>query len=186
MIEENPPAAGQGGQERAGASDPQSGGAGELRTEDALGKSDEELRRLVAARLAEHVDIGSSLIAHCEHLAGLAKGDRVAPVHAAARLMRADAQVAQAFAQVAQAFAQVAQLERRSRRIVERVQPVVPKNADLNSTFVENTMDQISSLMVRYMKLYADETLGVALKDAAGDDGENDGATKEASAEATL
>jgi hypothetical protein len=179
MIEENPPAAGQGGQERAGASDPQSGGAGELRTEGALGKSDEELRRLVAARLAEHVDIGSSLIAHCEHLAGLAKGDRVAPVHAAARLMRADAQVAQA-------FAQVAQLERRSRRIVERVQPVVPKNADLNSTFVENTMDQISSLMVRYMKLYADETLGVALKDAAGDDGENDGATKEASAEATL
>ena len=175
MIEENPQAAGQGGHESVGASDLQLGGAGELRTEEALDKSDEELRRLVAARLAEQVDIGSSLIARCEHLASLPKGNRVAPLHAAARLVQADARAAQA-------FAQVSQLERRSRRIVERVQPVTPQNADLNSSFEARTLDEIGNLMIRYMKLYADETLGAALRDAAGEDGEQNGATQEAGA----
>jgi hypothetical protein len=177
MTEENPQAAGQGGQKSVGASDLQLGDAGELRTEEALDKSDEELRRLVAARLAEQVDIGSSLIARCEHLASLPKGNRVAPLHAAARLVQADARAAQA-------FAQVAQLERRSRRIVERVQPVAPKNADLNSSFEGKAIDEIMRLMLRYMKLYADETFGPALKGASGDDCEQIDAARKAGAAA--
>jgi hypothetical protein len=141
---------------------------GVLRTEDALAKSDEELRRLVVARLAEHLDIGSGLLAYCEHLACVPKGDRVAATHAASGLMRSGAMVAQA-------FAQTTQLERRSRKFIEHVQPVAPKNADLNSAFEVKTLEEIQNLMIRYMKFYAEETLGAAMK-KDGPVGEEDGA----------
>lgn len=89
-------------------------------------EADEALRRLAAERLADHLEIGISLAGHCEMLAGKTKGDRLGPVYAAARLMRANAAVAEA-------LANVAQIERRRRSIVERIQPPDPKKAELNS-----------------------------------------------------
>ena len=89
-------------------------------------EADEALRRLAAERLADHLEIGISLAEHCEMLAGKTKGDRLGPVYAAARLMRANAAVAEA-------LANVAQIERRRRSIVERIQPPDPKKAELNS-----------------------------------------------------
>ena len=138
MSMDNPQAEGQVGPESVGASDLQprnpggpppntpSGNPSELRTEDALAKSDEELRRMAVARLAEHLDIGSSLITRCEELAQVHRGDRLGPLYAAARLMNANARVALA-------LAQVGQVESRCRSIVERIQPPDPKTAELNS-----------------------------------------------------
>lgn len=88
--------------------------------------SDEELRRLAVSRLADHLEIGISLAGHCEMLAGKTTGDRLGPVYAAARLMRANAAVAEA-------LANLAQIERRRRSIVERIQSPDPKQAELNS-----------------------------------------------------
>jgi hypothetical protein len=93
-------------------------------------EADEALRRLAAERLADHLEIGISLAGHCEMLAGKTKGDRLGPVYAAARLMRANAAVAEA-------LANVAQIERRRRSIVERVQTPDPKKAELNSRLQE-------------------------------------------------
>ena len=93
-------------------------------------EADEALRRLAAERLADHLEIGISLAGHCEMLAGKTKGDRLGPVYAAARLMRANAAVAEA-------LANVAQIERRRRSIVERIQPPDPKKAELNSRLQE-------------------------------------------------
>ncbi|MGC9953585.1 MAG: hypothetical protein ABSD21_04835 [Rhizomicrobium sp.] len=89
-------------------------------------RSDEEFRRLAAERLTEYLEMGASLMARCEHLAELPKGDRLGPLYAAARLMRANALVAQA-------LANVVQVERRQRSIVERIQSPDPKIAELNS-----------------------------------------------------
>jgi len=114
-----------GGQTSADASEVQKPQA-ETSGEDSGKSSDEELRRFAAAQLADNLEMGGSLIARCEHLAELPKGDRLSPLYAAARLMQGNARVAQA-------FAEVAQLERRSRRIVERVQPSVPNSIDSNS-----------------------------------------------------
>ena len=89
-------------------------------------RSDEELRRLAAERLSEHLEMGASLVARAEHLAELPKGDRLGPLYAAARLMRANALVAQT-------LANVVQVERRRRSIVEHIQPPDPKVAELNA-----------------------------------------------------
>ncbi len=170
MIKDIPQAAGQDGHKSAVASKAQ-----EARTEDANGKSDEELRHFVAARLAEQVDIGCSFTERCEHLADLPKRDRLAAIYAAARMMRANAFVAQA-------FAQVAQVERRQKTIVERIQPFVLKTADLNSSFENKLVDELRLKMLRYMKLVADErfdpilnkTQGDAAIETSGDDGDDD------------
>jgi len=86
--------------------------------------TEDSLRRLVVERLAEHMEIGASLIARCEQLAMAQRGDRLAPIYAAARLMRAQAQVADA-------LAHVAQVERRRRSIVERIQHDQPTKEEL-------------------------------------------------------
>jgi hypothetical protein len=87
---------------------------------------DEDLRRYAVARLADHLEVGVSLAQRCEHLAAIPKGDRIAPVIAAARLMNASAAVAEA-------LGTLALVERRRRSIVERIQPPDPKQAELNS-----------------------------------------------------
>lgn len=87
--------------------------------------SDEELRRLAVSRLSKHLDVASGLVTRCEAMAKVRRGDRLGPIYAAARLMRADAQVAKA-------LAQVALLETRHRSIIERVQPPASKSPELN------------------------------------------------------
>ena len=128
--------------------------------EPSAARSDEEFRRLAAERLTEYLEMGASLIARCEHLAELPKGDRLGPLYAAARLMRANALVAQV-------LANVAQVERRSRRIIEHVQPSVPNLNDSNS-ILENSLERELRLkMLCYMKLLMAETLEPALDEAA-------------------
>jgi hypothetical protein len=93
-------------------------------------EADEALRRRAAERLADHLEIGISLAGHCEMMAGKTTGDRLKPVFAAAQLMRANAVVAEA-------LVNVGQIERRRRSIVERVQTVDSKKAELNSHLQE-------------------------------------------------
>lgn len=87
---------------------------------------DDQLRRIAAQRLLEHIETGMSLIAHCEHLANKTKGDRLGPLNAAARLLRANAGTARV-------LANTLQIERRQRSIVERIQTRKPDPAELNS-----------------------------------------------------
>jgi hypothetical protein len=131
-------------------------------TEDTIDTADmsaEQLRHHAVGRLAEYLDYGSSLVEHCEHMAALPKGDRLAPVYAAAKLMSANARVALA-------FAAVAELERRRRTIVEHIQPAVAKMTDSNSTLGNKLEQELRLKMLRYMTLIASEKLDPALKDA--------------------
>lgn len=89
-------------------------------------KADDALRRFAAEQLAQHLETGASLVERCEALALTSRGDRLGPLNAAARLMHANAHVAQT-------LAHVALVERRSRSIIERIQPPDPKIAELNS-----------------------------------------------------
>jgi len=85
-----------------------------------------DVQQYAVGKLAAHLEIGVTLAHHCEIQAGKAKGDRLGPVYAAARLMRANAAVAEA-------LATVGGIERRRRSIVERIQTPDPKKAQLNS-----------------------------------------------------
>jgi uncharacterized membrane protein YccC len=127
-------------------------------------RSDEELRRLAAERLAEHLEMGVSLVARCEHFAELPRGDRLGPLYAAARLMRANAFVAQA-------LANVVQVERRKRSIIERIQPPDPKIAELNA----NLQREIESSEYR-LKVYRrmNELVEQSIRARTGDAPERD------------
>ena len=86
----------------------------------------------IGARLAEQLDIVTGLAEHCERMACIPTQDRIAPVHAAARVLTASALVATALAKVTSA-------ESRQRRIIEHVQPVATQkpysNAKLDACF---------------------------------------------------
>lgn len=115
MTEETPQAAGNGGQTNPAASYDQ----------PAPPRTDDELRRYAAERLADHLTLGVDLASRCEHLSMQAKRDKVGPLNAAARLMQANARIADA-------LARMAYVERRSRSIGERIQPIDLKQAELN------------------------------------------------------
>ena len=99
---------------------------GDAEASSAVLCSDDDLRRVTAAQLARHLDMGAELVARCQALAQVARGDRLGPLTAAARLMRANAHVAQT-------LAHVALVERRQRTIVERIQGPASNSAELNS-----------------------------------------------------
>jgi hypothetical protein len=166
MTKENPPAPETGGQTNDVVSEAQN-----LRTEDAAGKSDEELRHFAVARLAEYLDIGASLVARCEHLAELPKGDRLGPIYAAARMMRANAQVAEA-------LARVAHVEIRRRSIVERIQPRTPTPDELNSKLKKETEEQDSAFeeLERRLDALAQAALAsrIGERDGVGDEHEEE------------
>ncbi len=85
-----------------------------------------DIRQCAADKLAEHLAVGVSLAQLCEGLANKVKVDRLGPIYAAARVMRANASVAEV-------PATVAGIERRRRSIVDRVQAPKPEPGELNS-----------------------------------------------------
>ena len=89
---------------------------------------DEIHRQSAVEELAGYLVKAGGMIDRCEAMSKAARGDRLGPVYAAARLMNANAQVARA-------LAHVALVESRHRTIVEKIQPPAPKNPQLNSTF---------------------------------------------------
>lgn len=103
------------------------GGASGL--QEVLPPSRDEFHRQTAVEaLARHLTNSQAFMARLDVLSQAHRGDRLGPVNAASRLLTANAQVAKA-------LAQVALLERRSRVIVERIEPLTGKNAELNSPF---------------------------------------------------
>ena len=112
MNMDNPHAAGQGGNATVLA--PQS--------------QDEVHRQSAVEELAGYLAKAGVMLDRCEAMSKVARGDRLGPVYAAARLMNANAQVARA-------LAHVALVESRRRMIIETIQPPAPKNAELNSRF---------------------------------------------------
>ena len=93
--------------------------------------SDDTLRRAAVQHLADEVEIGSSLLARCEEFALKSRNTHLAPMHAAARLMQANAKLADS-------LSNVAQVERRRRSIVERIEPIDPKQRELNERKKQN------------------------------------------------
>jgi len=87
---------------------------------------DDAYRQIAIEELALHLSRGSALLQRCDEMSREYRSDQVGAVHAAARLMNANAQLAKA-------LAQLALVERRSRTIVETIQRPDPKNAGLNS-----------------------------------------------------
>jgi len=85
---------------------------------------DDEIRRIATKHLAANVKIGAGLVAHCRQLAHDAgNGDHLGPLSAAARLINSNARMAHA-------LGMIALVERRSRTIVQHIQPPKP---ELNS-----------------------------------------------------
>src|SRR5262249_51877680 len=70
------------------------------------------------------------LVERCETLASARRGDRVAPITAAARLLRASGQLALG-------LARVARIETRHRSIIARPQPLKAPEPELNSEKTE-------------------------------------------------
>jgi hypothetical protein len=89
---------------------------------------DDAYRQVTVQDLALALMRSNTLLERCEEMAEVANFDQLGPIHAAARLMNAQAQVAKA-------LAQVAQVERRRRTIIETIQRPDPENAGLNSIF---------------------------------------------------
>ncbi len=89
---------------------------------------DDAHRQSAASELAAYLACARTMIARCEAMSKAARGDRLGPIHAAARLMNANAQVARA-------LAHVALVESRHRTIVEKIQSPAQKNPQLNSSF---------------------------------------------------
>jgi hypothetical protein len=90
---------------------------------------DEVHRQSAARELAAFLASARTMLARCEAMSRAARGDRLGAIHAAARLMNANAQVAKV-------LAQVALVESRRRMIVETIQSPAPKKAELNSRFL--------------------------------------------------
>jgi hypothetical protein len=126
--------------------------------------TDEELRRLAAERLAEHLDVGSTLILRCETLSLTTKGDKLGPINAAARLMRANAHVAEV-------LANVAQVERRRRSIVERIQPPDRKKVELNS-HLQNQKTSAETMLKFWNRV--DEHIDQSVRARLGEEGAHD------------
>lgn len=103
---------------------------------------DETYRQNAAAELAAYLAEGRAMLARCTVLARAKRGDRLGPIHAAARLMNANAQVAKA-------LAHVALVERRTRTIVHTIQPPAPKNDELNSRFPHESDDELRAGLQR-------------------------------------
>jgi hypothetical protein len=89
-----------------------------------------DVQQFAIDKLAAHLEVGVSLAQLCEDLANKSKGDRLGPIYAAARLMRANAMVADV-------LATAGGIERRRRSIVEHIQAPHPKPAELNSALEE-------------------------------------------------
>lgn len=86
---------------------------------------DEVLRRMAAERLAQQLAVGLELVAQCREEAQTGGGDHIAPLSVAARLINSNARMAHA-------LGHIALVERRSRTIVEHIQPAKPV-VELNS-----------------------------------------------------
>lgn len=187
MTDQNALAAGQGGNPSTPAPQAQVGETHAGRPtpqpppdEDDGFESDEALRRRAATYMTQHLESAGSLIERCEHLALQAKGDRMRPIHAAARLLQADARVAQA-------LGQLAKVERRQHTIVERIQPPQPVLKHSNSSLANSDpqielIDEMVGKMLRYLKVIADERLDPVLNEVAE---EENARAKENSAPAT-
>ncbi|MGC9953593.1 MAG: hypothetical protein ABSD21_04875 [Rhizomicrobium sp.] len=100
---------------------------------------DEVHRQSAVEELAGYLARGGAMLARCEAMSKAARGDRLGPVYAAARLMNANAQVARA-------LAHVALVESRRRMIVETIQSPQPKNAELNSRFLSQENEEDPSV----------------------------------------
>ncbi len=98
-------------------------------------QEDEARRQSVAQELAGYLARGTALLNRCETLASAKRGDRLGPILAAARLLNANAQVARV-------LAQVALVERRSRTIVEAVQPHKPTPEELLARDIAHAAEQ--------------------------------------------
>ena len=97
-------------------------------------RSNDALRRAAAQHLADDLEIGSSLIARCEEFALKSRSEKLAPMYAAARLMSASAKLADS-------LSTMALVERRRRSIVERIEPINPKQRELNERNKKNLVD---------------------------------------------
>ena len=97
---------------------------------------DEVHRQSAVEELAGYLARARGMLDRCEAMSKAARGDRLGPIYAAARLMNANAQVARA-------LAHVALVESRRRMIIETIQSPQPKKAELNSRFLspENEED---------------------------------------------
>ena len=89
---------------------------------------DEAHRLSAAAELAAYLSSARNMLARCEALSMAARGDRLGPIHAAARLMSANAKVAKV-------LAHVVFVESRHRSIVEKEQPLKRRIGQLNANF---------------------------------------------------
>jgi hypothetical protein len=127
-------------------------------------KKPEDVRAFAVDKLAEHLAVGVSLAQLCEDLANKATGDRLGPIYAAARVMRANAAVAEV-------LATVGGIERRRRSIVERIQPPDPKKAQLNSDLQKRkVLSEDREKIFRRLNEHVEQTIRARMGEVGSED----------------
>jgi hypothetical protein len=125
---------------------------------------DETLRREAVQHLSDDLEIGSSLLARCEEFALQSREANLAPMHAAARLM-------QASAKLADSLSGVAQVERRRRSIVERIEPIDPKQRKLIETNKQELVSSNTRMKIwRRMDEHIEQSIRARCGDASASD----------------
>ena len=121
MTMDNPPAAGQSGDEPVPTA--QTGAEAPASQSPAEAWSDEAYRHFAVEQLALQLARGGKLLARCESIVEVTPDSELGPIREAAKLINANAHLAKA-------LAQMALVERRSKTIVETIQKVDPEIAD--------------------------------------------------------
>jgi hypothetical protein len=133
----------------------------EMPLEGSAANWNESLRRVVALRLAEHLDDGVELASEvCNDPYSRSPDDRITATFAVARMINANAHLGRA-------IANFAQVEQRRRMIVERVEAPSPVLNDSISIQDVQLARDMTNKMFRYMKVLCDETFDPAIEEAA-------------------
>ncbi len=133
----------------------------EMPLEGSAANWNESLRRVVALRLAEHLDDGVELASEvCNDPYFRNPDDRITATFAVARMINANANLGRA-------IANFAQVEQRRRMLVERVEAPSPVLNDSISIQDVQLARDMTNKMFRYMKVLCDETFDPAIEEAA-------------------
>jgi hypothetical protein len=110
------------------------------------------LRAAAASHLTEQLARTARLTARCEDLASARRGDRIAALNAAARLVRADASTLSM-------LVRVAQIESVHRTIVDKFSGLTPHGAYSNSNFFEDEEKKREDARAKLAKLIESHVL---------------------------
>lgn len=121
------------------------------------------LRHAAANHITASLARNARLMARCEELAGARRGDRIAALNAAARLMRADSGTLSM-------LARVAQMESIHRTITQTIPAFGANEPGLNSNLSEEEQEKLREKIWRRMNEHVQDAIAARTSDPPEDD----------------